>query len=222
MFNVIGLIITTNYKTDGIYLPTNDRRHFVTWSDRREEDFTNEYWKELWNWYENENGYAHVAAHLSELDISDFNPKAPRRLRHSGTLSMSIPRQKTPSSRMSSIRCNDRRNRMRSRQSKSSRASTGTAAEWLTEPKSRRALPHRMERCGYVCVRNPNAKDGYWVVNKERQPIYAKSTLSMQEQFEAARKLSDPMTRAIIRQAVGDSEWYSDEFRSMLDGISGS
>jgi hypothetical protein len=69
---------------------------------------------------------------------------------------------------------------------------TGTAAEWLTERKNRRALPHRIERCGYICVRNPNAKDGYWVVNKERQPIYAKSTLSMQERFEAAKKLSDP------------------------------
>ena len=29
IFNVLGLLITTNYKTDGIYLPPDDRRHYV-------------------------------------------------------------------------------------------------------------------------------------------------------------------------------------------------
>jgi hypothetical protein len=31
--NVCGVIITTNHKTDGIYLPADDRRHYVAWSD---------------------------------------------------------------------------------------------------------------------------------------------------------------------------------------------
>ena len=31
--NVTGVIITTNHKTDGIFLPADDRRHFVAWSD---------------------------------------------------------------------------------------------------------------------------------------------------------------------------------------------
>ena len=26
--------------------------------------------------------------------------------------------------------------------------------------KNRRAIPHRLERCGYVSVRNPESKDG--------------------------------------------------------------
>ena len=33
VLNVCGVIITTNHKTDGIYLPADDRRHFVAWSD---------------------------------------------------------------------------------------------------------------------------------------------------------------------------------------------
>ena len=32
IFNVCGLILTTNHKTDGLYLPADDRRHFVLWS----------------------------------------------------------------------------------------------------------------------------------------------------------------------------------------------
>jgi hypothetical protein len=28
------VIITTNHKTDGIYLEPDDRRHYVAWSDR--------------------------------------------------------------------------------------------------------------------------------------------------------------------------------------------
>ena len=39
MFNCLGLIITTNHKTDGIYLPADDRRHYVAWSLRTKEDF---------------------------------------------------------------------------------------------------------------------------------------------------------------------------------------
>ena len=44
VFNVCGVIITTNYKTNGIYLPAEDRRHFVAWSTRRKSDFTDAYW----------------------------------------------------------------------------------------------------------------------------------------------------------------------------------
>jgi hypothetical protein len=33
ILNCTGLIITTNHKADGIYLPADDRRHFVAWSD---------------------------------------------------------------------------------------------------------------------------------------------------------------------------------------------
>src|SRR5262249_38139901 len=76
IFNVCGVIITTNYKTNGIYLPAEDRRHFVAWSDLNKEDFTKEYWDGLWAWYE-QGGIGHVVAYLKAIDISDFNPKAP-------------------------------------------------------------------------------------------------------------------------------------------------
>src|SRR5262249_14349000 len=42
--NCVGVIITTNHKADGIYLPPDDRRHYVAWSDVKREDFSTEYW----------------------------------------------------------------------------------------------------------------------------------------------------------------------------------
>src|SRR5262249_17658187 len=76
--NCCGIIITTNYKTDGIYLPSDDRRHFVACSDRTKDDdkFQGSYWDDLWGDYEN-GGREHVAAYLMQRDISQFNPKAP-------------------------------------------------------------------------------------------------------------------------------------------------
>ena len=76
VFNVLGFLITTNHKTDGIYLPPDDRRHYVAWSNLTKEDFTPDYWRALWSWYCG-GGFEHVAAYLSELDISAFDPKAP-------------------------------------------------------------------------------------------------------------------------------------------------
>jgi hypothetical protein len=48
----------------------------------------------------------------------------------------------------------------------------------MRDHKNRRAIPHRMESCGYVPVRNDTAKDGLWKINNARQAIYAKRELS--------------------------------------------
>jgi hypothetical protein len=76
VMNVCGVIITTNHKADGIYLPADDRRHFVAWSSLKKEDFEPDYWQDLWAWYERE-GYGAVAAYLGALSLADFDPKAP-------------------------------------------------------------------------------------------------------------------------------------------------
>ena len=74
--NVCGVIITTNHKTDGIFLPADDRRHYVAWSDLTKDDFEPDYWTRLWRWYD-EGGDRHVAAYLASLDLAGFDPKAP-------------------------------------------------------------------------------------------------------------------------------------------------
>ena len=34
IFNLCGVVITTNNKTNGLFLTADDRRHYVTWSER--------------------------------------------------------------------------------------------------------------------------------------------------------------------------------------------
>jgi hypothetical protein len=76
--NVCGVIVTTNHKSDGIFLPADDRRHFVAWSNLDKSDFTPAYWNELWHWY-GRGGLDIVAHYLKNLDLSAFDPKAPPR-----------------------------------------------------------------------------------------------------------------------------------------------
>jgi hypothetical protein len=76
VFNVCGVVVTTNYKSYGIFLPADDRRHYGAWSERTKDYFSKDYWDTLWRWY-GQGGIAHVTAYLAALDISDFDPKAP-------------------------------------------------------------------------------------------------------------------------------------------------
>jgi hypothetical protein len=188
ILNCIGLIITTNYKTDGIYLPADDRRHYVAWSSFTKEDFAPDYWNTLWGWY-NDGGFEHVATYLGTLDLSHFDPKAPppktpafweivdvNRAPEDAELADVIDALGNPDATTPNYL---------------TAKATGRTADWLMEPKNRRALPHRLERCGYVAVRNPDAKDGYWVIGGTRQPIYAKNALLTRDRVVAARKLKE-------------------------------
>ncbi len=189
ILNCCGVIITTNHKADGIYLPADDRRHFVAWSDLKKEDFAADYWKSLWGWYARD-GYRHVAAYLAQLDISSFDPKAPppktpafwdivdaNRAPEDAELADVLDQMKNPNATTLISITNH---------------ATGAFQEWITDRKNRRAIPHRLEKCGYVPVRNDAAKDGLWVIDGSRQVIYAKSELSFPDRFKAASDLAQP------------------------------
>jgi Family of unknown function (DUF5906) len=74
--NLCGVVVTTNHKTDGLFLPADDRRHYVAWSELSKEEFETDYWLRLYRWYDN-GGAGHVAAYLAQLDLSGFDAKAP-------------------------------------------------------------------------------------------------------------------------------------------------
>jgi hypothetical protein len=186
ILNCCGVIITTNYKADGIYLPADDRRHFVAWSDLTKDDFSPGYWKNLWNWYEH-GGIEHVAAFLAKLDITGFDPKAPppktaafwdivdaNRAPEDAELADVLDRLQNPDA----ITINGITNE-----------ATGSFRIWIDDRKNRRAIPHRMEKCGYVAVRSSSAKDGLWVINGARQVVYVKSELSVSDRHIAVDDL---------------------------------
>ena len=78
---------------------------------------------------------------------------------------------------------------------------------WLKDRKYRRLIPHRLEKCGYVPVRNDFAKDGLWKNGGSRQVVYAKSALSVTARIRAANELMEAELKAAesIRPAISTS-----------------
>ena len=74
--NVTGVILTTNYPQDGLYLPPDDRRHYVAGTEVTKDDFEADFWPSLWDWYRS-GGLEDVVAYLTQYDLSKFDPKAP-------------------------------------------------------------------------------------------------------------------------------------------------
>ena len=73
---VVGKYGVLRNRTNAMYLPEDDRRHFVAWSEACAEDFPADYWPKLWQWLE-AGGAGHVVAYLRAVDLSEFDPKAP-------------------------------------------------------------------------------------------------------------------------------------------------
>jgi hypothetical protein len=188
--NVCGVIITSNHRTDGIYLPPDDRRHYVAWSQLTKEDFTPKYWNQLWGWY-HAGGFEHVAAYLLELDLSEFDPKAPppktrafwdivdaNRAPEDSELADVLDNLRNPDAVLVTQIRHTARSMCRD-----------DLSHWLSDRKNRRAIPHRLETQGYVQVRNDTAHDGVWKIRGQRHAIYAKATLTPRERLVAAREL---------------------------------
>jgi Family of unknown function (DUF5906) len=208
VYNCLGVVITTNHKTDGLYLPADDRRHYVAWSNYKKEDFSDDYWRKLWRYYENEGGYEHVTAYLDTLDLSGFDPKAPppktpafwdivnaNSAPEDTELADLLEGLGDPNAVTIDLLC---------------AAATGETSEWLLAKKSPRTVRHRLDRCGYVSVHNPSAQDGRWPVQlangkSKKQMIYAKASLCLRDQCTVAESLKcDP--GAFLRAAKAEAE----------------
>jgi hypothetical protein len=185
--NVCGVVLTTNHKTDGIYLPADDRRHFVAWSDCAKADFTEAYWNDLWGWYERE-GFGHVAAYLAGFGLSHFNPKAPPP--QTAAFWAIVDANRPPEDvEFADVLDGLGREGAVTLTMLLDKAK-GETAEWLADPKNRRVIPHRLEQCGYVPVRNDAAEDGLFVIKGRRQAVYAPNRLPIADRLKAARALA--------------------------------
>lgn len=187
IFNVCGLIITTNHKSDGIYLPADDRRHFVAWSSLTKDNFSDGYWRDLWGWY-GDGGNDHVAAYLRQVGLSGFDAKAPpvktdafwsiansNRAPEDAELADAIEKLYNPAALTVDALA-------RATPSDEFRA-------WLKDRRNSRRIPHRLEECGYEAVRNPGPKDGLWKFPIGRAVIYAQKDLSIRDRVTVAERL---------------------------------
>ena len=188
VLNVCGVIFTTNNRTNGLYLPADDRRHFVAWSALTKENFAEGYWRDLWGWYETGGGFGHVAAFLRQRDLSRFDPKAPPPKTAAFWDIVDIGRAPEDAELADLIDMLDQPDVLTIADlvSCAKRCSQNDFSEWLRDRKNRRQIPRRLEAAGYVPVRNTAAKDGLWKIEGRRQAIYAKQTLSASDKQRAA------------------------------------
>ena len=65
----------------------------------------------------------------------------------------------------------------------------GDLYNWLSDRKNRRTIPHRLESCGYIPVRNSSAESGLWVIAGKRQVVYGRKDVAPAERLAAAEAL---------------------------------
>jgi hypothetical protein len=193
--NICGVVMTTNHKTDGLYLPESDRRNFVVWCDLKPSDFPENYCTRMWDWYKKDNGFAHVAALLQTWDLSKFDAEAPPP--KTEVFYEIVTANKTPNEAEIADVLDELGMRadgsivwpdvIVSEQLRNAAAAKGT---FLRQRKQRRRIPIYMESAGYVPVRNGSAKDGLWKIGGKRQVVYARDNLTIKEQMQLAAVLT--------------------------------
>jgi phage/plasmid primase-like uncharacterized protein len=191
--NVCGVIITTNYKSDGLYLSPDDRRHFVAWAEILRDTFEPDYWSRLYSWY-GRGGLRNVAAYLAAYDLSNFDAKAPPRQTPAFRDIADANRAPEDSELADVLDSLGRPAAIRLEQIAS--LAPKDLAEWLRDRKNRRKIPHRMESAGYVATRNPGDKhDGQWKIGNKRHTVYVQSQLSLRDRIEAAAQHVEEVNR---------------------------
>jgi hypothetical protein len=224
VLNCNGTFITSNHKTDGIYLKADDRRTYVAWSNLTKDDFDEKYWNKIWNWYDN-GGDRDVAAYLATKDISvetgsGFNPKKPPKKTEAFWAIVNANVAPEQSELADLLDAFDNPPVVTLAQIVS--ASSGSLNEWITERRNRKAISHRMETIGYVPIRNPDDKhDGQWKINKKRQTVYARRELSIADQIMAVKELMktlDDIVKTVAGQATPDIA-ASDKADALMDGL---
>jgi hypothetical protein len=159
----------------------------VAWSDQLKESFPDQYWRDLYTWYDT-GGNGHVTAYLATLDITSFNPKAPPP-KTNAFLAM-VDANRAPENAQfadvleklgwpAAVTLISLRTRARDE-----------LLIYLNDPKNRRQIPHRMRDAGYEPVRNPTATDGLWKIADKRQVVYSRTKLTPRERIDAAAKLT--------------------------------
>jgi hypothetical protein len=183
--NVTFPIITTNYKIGGLYLPVDDGRHYVAWSDMTREGFEEGYFDRLWAFY-SRGGIWNVVAWLLAYDLSAFNAKAPPKKtaafyamadanmsNDEGDVADMLQEMKHPA--VVTLECFT--------------AKQSALAVFFSEPKNGSRIHAIMDRAGYFKVKNPDAKSGRWTIKGRKTMVYGRRDLSFRQHDAAVKKL---------------------------------
>jgi Bifunctional DNA primase/polymerase, N-terminal/Primase C terminal 2 (PriCT-2) len=215
--NCCGVTITMNEK-ESLYLPVGDRRHYVLHSEFTRTDHEEDYFNKLMTYY-SDGGYLAVRNYLANLDLSDFDAKAPppetqafweivensQAPETSDFAAVALAMGDPPALTARMLRdfnLNGVSNTTdRGGMSNLSGFSQFSSFfEWLDDRKNRRQIPRMFSQGGYAAVRNPLTTDGRWRVNDEQTIVYAKSTLDPQGRLRAAQAIATGAVVVPIRR----------------------
>jgi hypothetical protein len=188
VLNRCHMIITSNYVTGGLYLPAEDRRHYVAESPRHQEDFEPGYWKELWGWFQNEGGFENVAAYLHAYDLGRFEfVKAPPP-KTKAFWALVGSSGSTESGMMADFLDTLGRPGAVTIQSIREKA-TGELATWFMNNPAWSRVRHFLEECVYRYFPNPAAKSTFWKIGGRRAAVYVRGDLAPANQLAAKDEL---------------------------------
>ncbi len=186
-------IITTNFKVHGLFLPDDDARHYVAWSNRTWADWgyasmeenDEKYFKPLYEWFAN-GGNEAVAYYLATLDVSGFRPKAPPR--KTDAWYEIVNAYADPNNAPLATILENLGDPPAVTVNEILAADADGELNWM-DPKYRTAVPGQMEAAGYVHQRNPGGK-GRWQVGTKRREIaiYVQAKLGKAERVKAAQE----------------------------------
>jgi hypothetical protein len=185
--NVMAVVITTNNKLSGLYLPADDRRHYVTWSPA--ERPSTDYFDHLWDWMDNRGGKEAVVGYLQRLDVSGFGAQAdpPKTEAWHQVVAASInPDELSLSDAIEGLQIATVKEIIATLQLK------GYTELAFSLQKSPRKIPHILETAGFEVLPNPHSKgDGRWrLTDGRRETIYVDRKLPLSQRLELANAKS--------------------------------
>lgn len=171
--NLNATIIMTNYLTGGLYLPADDGRHAVFWSDcaRGRGGIDDEYFTRLWSWLDG-GGMENCAAYLMTIDVSDFKPKGmpPRTPAFYRMVEGGRSDEQNDIGDILAL-MGDRPFSVAELSMTARMQNHPELADWLLK-KSSRLISSSLLEAGYIKHMNPDEKRGRWLVLGKQTYLY--------------------------------------------------
>jgi hypothetical protein len=187
--NVVGVIITTNHRTSALYLPANDRRHEVYFSNRLQAQYSEHHFEPFYAWYA-AGGYAAIAHYLATLDLTGYSVKTPPPKTPAFWEMVAMGTPNEDSQLEDALDALGSPNVLTIPMLIS--AADAKFADWLSDHhKSGRVIRHRLDEAGYSVVMSPWHGRGMWKIGGRKVMVYGKRSVSLPELIKAAQALQD-------------------------------
>ncbi|MDM0044002.1 DUF5906 domain-containing protein [Variovorax dokdonensis] len=186
--NLIGVLITTNNKTTGLYLPPDDGRHYVAWSKELNTEATQAKCKALFKWYKEEDGIDKVVAYLKSVDLSGFDASGPPK-QTEAFWEIAMANEATTDSDMRTVLEHLNFPIALVVDQAIQAAQDLGLRELVTDLRVPKRVYLRFGKSGYSALKNEFASDGKFKFGKDKRIIYASDKVSRKEVLDFAAKL---------------------------------